>query len=68
MNFLSSLLSMSHTKLNLFPDIFSSAVDKSWSFNKIIPVEKMHKWGENGFFLEAINFISKIIMRHEYSR
>jgi hypothetical protein len=29
--------------------MFSSVVDESWSFNKIIPVEKMHKWGENGF-------------------
>jgi hypothetical protein len=50
MNSLSLLLSMSHTKFSLVPDIFSSAVDRSWPFNKITPVEKMHKWGENGFF------------------
>jgi hypothetical protein len=50
MNSLSLFLSMSHTKVSLVHDIFSSAVDRSWHFNKIAPVEKMHKWGENGFF------------------
>jgi hypothetical protein len=33
-NSLSLLLTMSHTKVSLVPDIFSSAVDKSWHFNK----------------------------------
>jgi hypothetical protein len=50
MNSLSLFLSISHTKFSLFPDIFSSAVDRSWCFNKITPMEKMHKRGENGFF------------------
>jgi hypothetical protein len=67
MNSLSLLLSMSHTKVSLVPDIFSSAVDRSWHFNKITPVEKMHKWGENGLFQEAITFSSEIGLRHEYS-
>jgi hypothetical protein len=50
MNSLSILLSMYHIKFSLVPDIFSSAVDRSWHFNKIAPVEKMHKKGESGFF------------------
>jgi hypothetical protein len=49
-NYLSLLFSMSHTKLYLVPDIFSSAIDRICPRNKITPVEKMHKWGENGFF------------------
>jgi hypothetical protein len=31
-------------------DGFSSAVDRSWPSSKIAPVEKVYKWGENGFF------------------
>jgi hypothetical protein len=50
MNSLSLLLSMSHTKVSLVPEIFLFAVDKIWHFNKITPMEKIHKWGENGFF------------------
>ena len=49
MNLYSSLLSTPNTKVSLVPDIFSSAVDRSWHFNKITVVEKMHKWGESGF-------------------
>jgi hypothetical protein len=49
MNSLSLFLSMYHTKKYLVTNIFSSVVDKSWHFNKITPVEKMHKWGENVF-------------------
>jgi hypothetical protein len=36
-------LSMFHTKVSRITDIFSSAVDISWHFNKIAPVEKMHR-------------------------
>jgi hypothetical protein len=43
MNSLSLLLSMSPTKFSLIPDTFSFVVDKSWSFTKITPMEKMHK-------------------------
>jgi hypothetical protein len=50
MNSLSLLLTMSHIKVSLFPDIFSFVVDKSWHFNKITPMEKMHNKGESGFF------------------
>jgi hypothetical protein len=38
MNSLSLFLSMSHTIFSVFPDIFSSTIDRSWSFNKI------HEW------------------------
>jgi hypothetical protein len=41
---------MSHIKSSLVHDIFSFAVDRSWHFNKIAPVEKMPKKGESGFF------------------
>jgi hypothetical protein len=40
---------MPHMKVSLVPDIFSSAVDRNWHFNKVSRVE-MHKWGESGFF------------------
>jgi hypothetical protein len=50
MNSLSVISSMSHNFFYLIHDIFSSAVDRSWPFSKITPVEKMHKLGENGFF------------------
>jgi hypothetical protein len=43
MNSLSLLLSMYLTKVSLVLDIFSFVVDKSCPFNKITPVEKMHK-------------------------
>jgi hypothetical protein len=49
---LSLLLSITHTKVSLVPDIFSSAVDRSWHFNQITQVEKIHKWGESGFFMK----------------
>jgi hypothetical protein len=49
-NSLSLLLSMSHKKVFLFSYMFSCTVNKSWHFNKITLVEKMHKWGESGFF------------------
>jgi hypothetical protein len=52
MNSLSLFLSMVHIKFSLVPDIFSSAVDIR-HFNKIIPVEKMHKKGESGFFKKS---------------
>jgi hypothetical protein len=58
---------MSHTKFSLVPDIFSSAVDRSWHFNKITPVEKMHKWGEKVDFSGSHNFQLRDGMRHEYS-
>jgi hypothetical protein len=41
---------MSYVKVSLVPDIVLSAVDRSWHFNKITPMEKMHKNGESGFF------------------
>jgi hypothetical protein len=41
---------MSRRKVSLVPDIFSSTIDISWYFNKIAPVEKMHKNSENEFF------------------
>jgi hypothetical protein len=44
------LLSIFCTNVSLVRDIFSFVVDRIWNFNKITPVEKMHKWGENGFF------------------
>jgi hypothetical protein len=50
MNSLSIFLTISHIKISLVPDIFSSTIDKSWHFNKITSVEKMHKKGESGFF------------------
>jgi hypothetical protein len=53
MNSMSLLLFMPHRKFDLFFDIFSSAIDERLSFNKITPVEKMHKWGEIGFFKKA---------------
>jgi hypothetical protein len=37
MNSLSSLLSMSHTKFSLVPDIFTSTSDKSWCLGLIAP-------------------------------
>jgi hypothetical protein len=49
MNSLLLLLSMSPTNLSLYPDIFSSIVDKSLIFNKIAPIENAQKVGENGF-------------------
>jgi hypothetical protein len=50
MNSLSLFLSMAHVKKFLVSDIFYSAVDRSWHFNKMTPMEKMHKKGESGFF------------------
>jgi hypothetical protein len=49
MNTLSLLLSIHDTYISLFLDVFSSAVDRNWHFNKITPMEKMNKWGGSGF-------------------
>jgi hypothetical protein len=55
MNTLMLLLSMSHTKVCLFLDIFSSIVDKIWHFNKIAPVENGEK-GVKMDFSRSHNF------------
>jgi hypothetical protein len=44
------LLFMSNIKISLIPYIVSYAIDRSCHFNKIAPVEKMHKNDESGFF------------------
>jgi hypothetical protein len=56
MNSLSTLLTMYHTKFYVVSDIFIFANDRIWYFNKIAPVEKMHKKNESGLFQEAIIF------------
>jgi hypothetical protein len=45
MNSMLLLLSMSHIKVCLVLDIFSSVVDRSPHFKKIALVEKMHRNG-----------------------
>jgi hypothetical protein len=54
MNFFvcSPLLVLSVPDRNIFLVLygFSFVVDRSWPFSKIAPVDKVYKWGENGFF------------------
>jgi hypothetical protein len=67
MNSMSSLLSMSHTKFSLVPNIFTSVGGQSWCLRLFFTWEKVHKRGELGNIQLAITFCSMLKIEKESS-